>query len=276
MLSITVYLMPNFSINQKGIIPVILIIILSVVFAGAAGVVYNSRKEIKIKQDKTYETTDITKTTKSGETAKPVTNVDQNAVAADKTGKLAQEPFKQTDFKLPKFSFFPPDGWSKEGANYTAPTKDKISEGIAYLAISPSINIAAVPKDFDDLEGALAFMKSEVKKNGIEINSSRKTQLNGEDAYFVEGIMRYGEISRSALETEIEAEIKKAEKKVIVSEADIKRDLDEIVKKGDVKIIGYLFYKDGYAITYSGRALVEFWDKRGPQIKRSLDTFKFE
>lgn len=275
MLSITVNLMPKL-LNQKGIIPVILIIILTVVFAGAAGVIYNSKKEIKIKQDKSYETTDITKTTKSGETVKPVTNVDQNAVAADKIGRLAQEPFKQTDSKLPKFSFFPPDGWNKEGASYTAPTKDKISEGIAYLAISPSINIAAVPKDFDDLEGALAFMKSEVKKNGIEINSSRKTQLNGEDAYFVEGIMRYGEISRSALETEIEAEIKKAKKKVIVSEDDIKKDLDEIVKKGDVKIIGYLFYKDGYAITYSGRALAQFWNKRGPQIKRSLDTFKFE
>lgn len=263
--------------NQKGIVPVILIIILTVVFAGAAGVIYNSKKEIKIKQDKTYETTDITKTTKSGETAKPVINVDQNAVAADKIGRLAQEPFKQTDSKLPKFSFFPPDGWTKEGGgNYAAPSKDKISEGVAYLAVNSSINIAVVPKDFNDLEGALAFMKSEVKKKGIEINSSRKTQLNGEDAYFVEGIMRYGEISRSALETEIEAEIKKAKKKVIVSEDDIKKDLDEIVKKGDVKIIGYLFYKDGYAITYSGRALAQFWDKRGPQIKRSLDTFKFE
>lgn len=267
--------MPNFSINQKGIVPVVLIIILTVIFAGAAGVVYNSKKEIKIKQDKTYETKDVNETKKSGAAEKTAISVDQDAVAADKVGRLAQEPFKQTDSKLPKFSFFPPDGWSKEGANYTAPTKDKISEGIAYLAISPSINIAAAPKDVNDLDGALGFMKSEVKKNGIEVSSVRRTKLNGEDAYFVEGIMRYGEISRSALEAEIEAEIKKANKKVIVSEADIKKDLDEIVKKGDVKIMGYLFYKDGYVITLSGRALVEFWASRGPQIKKSIESMVF-
>lgn len=260
--------MPN--LNQRGIVPVILIIILTVVFAGAAGVVYNSKKEIKIKQDKTYETKDIkdiNETKKIGETVKPVVN---------ETGKLAKEPFEQKDPKLPKFSFFPPEGWVKEsGGSYLAPSKDKISEGVAYLAINPLINIAVVQKDFNSLDETLAFMKSAVLKNGIEITSARKTKLNGEDAYFVEGIMKYGEISRSALETEIEKEIKNARKKVIVSEADIKDDIDEIVKKGDVKVVGYLFYKDGYAITLSGRALVEFWDKRGPQIKKSIESIKF-
>lgn len=261
--------MPNLSISQKGIVPVVLIIILTVIFAGAAGVVYNSKKEIKIKQDKTYETT------KSSVSEKPSVDSGKSSAADDESGRLAKEPFRQEDSKLPKFSFFPPVGWIKEGANYTAPTKDKISEGIAYLAVSPSINIAAVPKDFNDLDESLAFMKSEVKKNGIEITLARKIKLNGEDAYFVEGIMRYGEISRSALETEIEKEIKNAQKKVIVSEADIKKDIDEIIKKGDVKVVGYLFYKDGYVITLSGRALVEFWDKRGLQIKKSIESMNF-
>lgn len=256
--------------NQKGIAPVILIIILTVVFVGATGVVYNSRKEIKIKQDRTYETS------KSSATERPSTSSEKSVATANESGRLAKEPFRQEDSKLPKFSFFPPDGWIKEGPNYTAPTKDKISEGIAYLAVSPSMNIAAVPKDFNDLDETLKYLKSEVKKNGIEITSARKTKLNGEDVYFVEGVMRYGEISRDALKTEVENEIKKAQKKVIVSQAEIEKDIDEIVRKGDVKIIGYLFYKDGYAITYSGRALVEFWDKRGSQIKASLDTFKFE
>lgn len=256
-------------LNQKGIAPIILVIILTVVFAGATGVVYNSRKEIKIKQDKTYETKQISPT------GKPSANSDNGTNEVKESGRLAKEPVEQKNSELPNFSFYPPEGWIKAGGGeYVAPSKDKITEGIAYLAVSPSINIAVVTKDFNGLDEALEFMKGAVKKNGIEITSSRKTKLNGEEAYFVEGIMKYGEISRSALETEIENEIKNAKKKVIVSEADIKKDIDEIVKKGDVKIIGYLFNKDGYVITYSGRALVEFWDKRGSQIKASLDTFK--
>lgn len=92
----------------------------------------------------------------------------------------------------------------------------------------------------------------------------------------MEGLIKFGELSRSALEAEIDKEIKNAQKKVIVSKADIKEDLDTIVKKGNIKVVGYLFYKDGYAITFAGRALMEFWDERGPQLRRSLDTFKFE
>lgn len=167
------------------------------------------------------------------------------------------------------------DGLKIKG-NYTAPFKDKITAGVAYLALGPSISLAAVPKDFAGLDQALAFVREEVKKNSIDIISARKTKLNGVEGYLLEGEIKYGELSRKTLESEIENEIRSAQKKVIVSEDQIKKDIDEIVRRGNVKVFGYLFYKDGYVITVSGRALEEFWSKRYPQIKKSLDTFKFE
>lgn len=256
-------------LNQRGIVPIILVIILSVVFIGAFGVVYQSRKEIKIKSDKTSEVTQLEDSSES--------EVESQESKAELNFKLSDEPFKQTDSTIPKFSFFSPEGWSKEnGGTYMAPFKDKISEGVAYLAVAPYINISATQKEVGDLDKALEYLKAAVKKNSIEITSSKKVTLNGTEGYFVEGTVRYGELSRSALEAEVDKEIKNAQKKVIVSDDQIKKDIDEIVRKSDVKLIGYMFYKDGYIITFSGRALVEFWDKRGSQLKSSLDTFKFE
>jgi len=265
-----VEIMPNF-LNQKGIAPVILVVILSVVFVGAFGVVYQSRKEIKIRSDKTSEVTQLK------DSSTPVSESKDNEPKTEQNFKLSSKPFEQNNTSLPNFSFFPPDGWSKEsGGNYIAPFKDKISEGVAYLSYAPSLNISAVSKDLSGLDEALALVKTEVKKASIEITSSKKVTLNGTEGYFVEGLIKYGELSRSALEAEIDKEIKNAQKKVIVSEDQIKKDIDTIVKNSDVKLIGYVFYQDGYVITFAGRALDNFWDSRGPQMKKSLDTFKFE
>jgi len=266
----SVEIMPNF-LNQKGIAPVILVVILSVVFVGAFGVVYQSRKEIKIRSDKTSEVTQLK------DSSTPVSESKDNEPKTEQNFKLSSKPFEQNNTSLPNFSFFPPDGWSKEsGGNYIAPFKDKISEGVAYLSYAPSLNISAVSKDLSGLDEALALVKTEVKKASIEITSSKKVTLNGTEGYFVEGLIKYGELSRSALEAEIDKEIKNAQKKVIVSEDQIKKDIDTIVKNSDVKLIGYVFYQDGYVITFAGRALDNFWDSRGPQMKKSLDTFKFE
>lgn len=262
--------MSNF-LNQKGIAPVILVIILSVVFAGAFGVVYQSRKEIKVRSDKTSEVTRLEDLPVSASTGKDAES------KTEPNFELSDKPFEQKDTQLPKFSFYPPDGWSKEsGGNYIAPFKDKISEGIAYLAYPPSINIAAVSKELNSLDEALELVKTSVKKNSIDITSSKKINLNGTEGYFIEGLFKFGELSRSALEAEVDKEIKNAQKKVIVSDDQIKKDIDETIQRSDVKIIGYVFYKDSYVITFSGRALENFWDKRGAQLKSSLDTFKFE
>lgn len=260
-------------LNQQGLAPIILIIILTVVFAGAAGVVYNSKKEIKVRRGGTYETKQIDQSKQSSST----TGSKESNTGARESNKLAKDPFKQENPQMPYFSFFPPDGWNKEsGGNYIAPTKDKITEGVAYLSFSPSMSIAVAQKDLANLDEALDFVKDSVKKNSIEITSAKNITLNNTEGYFVEGLVKYGELSRSAIETEIDKEIKNAQKKMIVSEDQIKEDIDTIVKKADVKVIGYVFYQNGYVITFSGRALKEFWNKREPQIKASLDTFKFE
>lgn len=265
-------LMPKynfFPLNQRGIAPIVLVIILTIVIGGVAGVAYQSKKEIKIRRDQTSEVRKLedSTTTASSENKDSV---------AEKPFKLADQPFEQKDAGLPQFSFYPPDGWSKDKGNYTASFKDKITAGVAYLALGPSVSLAAVQKDLAGLDQALAFVRGEVKKNSIDIISARKTELNGVEGYLLEGEIKYGELSRKTLESEIENEIRNAQKKVIVSEGQIKKDIDEIVRRGDVKVFGYLFYKDGYVITVSGRALEEFWSNRYSQIKRSLDTFKFE
>ncbi|MBI2315027.1 hypothetical protein HYU93_03155 [Candidatus Daviesbacteria bacterium] len=262
--------MLKFFVNQKGIAPVILVIILSVVFAGAFGVVYQSRKEIKVRSDKTSEVTQLK------DSPDPMSASTNTEAKTGQKFKLSSKPFEQKDSALPQFSFYPPDGWLKDKGTYTALFKDKISVGVAYLALAPSVNLAVVQRDLDSLEEVLAFVKTEVKKSSIDITSARKTKFNGTEGYLLEGKIKYGELSRKVLEEEIDKEIKNAQKKVIVSKDQIKKDIDEIVRKSDVKVIGYLFYKDGYIITVSGRALEEYWSQRNPQLKSSLDTFKFE
>lgn len=269
-------LMSNFFINQKGIAPIILVIILSIVLVGVGGVVYNSKKEIKVRSDKTSEVS-------KAKTPEEPSSENSVAVAADKSGKLAEEPFiKKADSQnaaMPSYSFNPPAGWSEQSGSgnivtqFMSPTKDKIEEGLAWLRLAPNVAVFAVEEEFNSFDEAIEAAKSDLRKSGFEFVQTQKTKINGEDAYFTEATINIGEISKDALEAQMKQEIARSGQKV--SEEDLQKDIDVLLRQAKGRVIGYMFYKDGYFVTVSGKALDSFWDKRGPQIKASIDTFRF-
>ena len=85
--------------------------------------------------------------------------------------------------------------------------------------------------------------------------------------------MYVGKIGAKDYEAQLRSEIAKAHKQV--PEADIQKGVQFITDNFKVKLIGFVIYKDGYTVTVSGKALEPVWDKRGSQLKSSIDTFKF-
>lgn len=270
-------------LNQKGIIPIILIIILTVVIAGAAGAVYQSRKEIKIRSDNTTEVTELKGT--------PVPTPKSTEVSLANSGKLADKPFEQkitqnqeaTNSSMPKFSIYPPAGWNNVAttgnyvAEFLSSAKDKVSEHEIWLTVQPSISVNMMKVDYANLDEAMEdSLRNKTNPNHIVI-SKRKIVVNGEEAYAVDSVMDIGNTARDILEFQIQEELNKAKmanKDAVEQEA--REDIEKVLKQANLTILSYVFFKDGYYVTIAGKSLESFWSSRGPQIKKSMDTFKFE
>lgn len=249
------------------------------VVAGVAGVVYQSRKEIKVRSDKTTEVTELKGT--------PEPAPDKNAVSQDKTGGLSLQPFQSKtqlpDSKpgMPNFKFNPPAGWSDSGsrnniiADFTSPSDDKISEGVAWITLTPSMSVfAKEKKEIGTLDQAFEYSTADLAKAGQELLRSEKVKVNGTEAYFVETRLNVGKLGKESLEAEMRQALKESGEKI--PEQTLQKDMAKVLEQAKYKIIGYIFYKNGYVVTVSGKAMESYWDKRGPQIKNSMDTFKFE
>ncbi|KKU82493.1 MAG: hypothetical protein UY10_C0031G0003 [Microgenomates group bacterium GW2011_GWA2_47_8] len=206
-------------LNQKGFAPIILIIILTVVIAGIAGSVYKSRKEIKVRSDKTTEVTELKGTSESAS--------DKNAVSQDKTGGLSSQVFqsknKPPDSKpgMPNFKFSPPAGWSESGsrnniiADFTSPSDDKVSEGVAWITLTPDMAVfAKEKKEIGTLDQAFEYATSDLAKSGQELLSSEKVKVNGTEAYFVETRLDVGELSKDSFETQMRQALKESGEKI--------------------------------------------------------------
>lgn len=273
--------MPIYRIQQRGIVPIILVIILTIVIAGVAGVVYNSRKEIKIRSDKTSEVTELKGT--------PAPTPKSTEVDLANSGRLADKPFEQkitkeaTNSSVPKFSIYPPAGWGKIpskgniAVEFLSSAKDKITEGDAWLTLQPNITVNVVKAEFKNLDEAMeASLRNRTNSNHT-INSKQKIKVNGEEAYVLESVLDIRETAQKILESQIKEELAKAAKAgKNVSEKGVQKDMDKVLEQAKAKILSYVFYKDGYYVTVAGKAFESFWSSRGPQIKKSLDTFKFE
>ncbi len=280
-IKVTFTLMPTF--NQRGVIPIILIIILTVVVAGVAGVVYQSRKEIKVRSDKTTEVTELKGT--------PVPTPKSTEVNLANSGKLTDKPFEQknvqnqeaTNSSMPKFSIYPPAGWNSvpTKGNYVAEflssAKDKVSEHEIWLSVQPSISVNMMKVDYANLDEAMEDSLRNKTNPDHKVISKRKITINGEEAYVVDSVMDIGDTVRDILESQIQEELDKAtmaNKDAVEQEA--REDIEKVLKQANLKIISYIFYKNGYYVTVAGKSLESFWSSRGPQIKKSMDTFKFE
>lgn len=261
------------SLNQKGFAPIIFIIVLVIVVAGAVVV----KKDLWIKSDRSTQAVDSA----TPEQSPPA----EAAVSKDAKGGLADKPFelkieKEGDSLVgPQFSIFPPAGWTikpPSGDNrvtFEAPDKDEMENGIAYFYLWSNVVVhieKALGKSVDDI---LQSSKNNFEASGIDDITTQKTKFSGEDAYYFEGFIKAGKLSAKEYEAQLRSEFSKAGKKV--PEADIQKGVQFVIDNFKAKVIGYIVYKDDYTTTVSGKALESFWDKRGSQIKASIDTFKF-
>lgn len=268
------------NLNQRGIAPIILIIIMTVVIAGVAGATYKSRKEIKVRSDKTSEVTELK--------GSPEPTPKKEDVSLSDSGRLADKPFEQklapeaTDSSAPKFSIYPPAGWEKkppEGnyvVEFTSPSEDRITEGGAYFYAQPNLTVY-ISKQFKSLDEVINAAKSD---STYTLGQKSKRTVNGQEAYVIETVKDIRDLAENLIETQFNEEVAKAEKAgtqlSVGSKEEMRKNMDKVLEQTKVKIISYLFSKDGYFINVTGKALEPFWNKRGPQIKNSMDTFKLE
>lgn len=263
-------------LNQWGLAPIILIIILTVVIASVAGVVYKSSKEIKVRSDKTAEVTQLKDI--------PAPTPKNEDVTADQNGRLADKPIElKTDANsatAPKFSITPPAGWEKlppDGnfiVEFTSPTKDKIQEGVAIFKVQPNITVFVDKMSFKDLDEAMQAIDKNGDTQGYKTTSRQKIRINGEDAYVRESTIDLADMARQLLKTQVKQEIAKSG--VQVPDDVIQKDINKVLTQAKGRALSYIFYKNGYYINMTGKALDSYWSKRGGQLKQSMDTFKLE
>ncbi|RJQ27249.1 hypothetical protein C4577_01715 [Candidatus Parcubacteria bacterium] len=259
-------------LSESGFAPIVLIIILTIVITGVAGVVYNSKKEIKVRSDKTTETSVLK--------GSPAPSPEDKAVSLANSGKLADKPFEfkadQSSNASPEFSITSPAGWEQLPPSrnimveFLSPAKDVIEEGMAFIDIQPNITVFVAKGEFKNLEEANNAFSS---KNSAA-SSKQKAVINGQEALVTQATQDVADLLRDTLEAQIKEEIAKSGTKV--SETEVREDVNKVLEQAKVKVINYSFYKDGYYINVAGKALESFWNKREPQLKRSMDTFKFE
>lgn len=261
------------ALNQKGIAPLVIILIIAVTVVGGYGV-YRSSNQFNIRNDKTTEKVGGRLQEKAPE--KDKIELANSGKLAERSVTLAVEQVKDEEEKVvPQFSITPPAGWDKLSPSgqilveFLSPAKDKISEGMAYIDIQPNITVFVAKGEFSSLDEASNAYSGKDKV----ISSKQKATINGQEAIKTESTQDAADLLRGTLEAQIKQEIAKSGTKV--SDEALHKDVEKVLEQAKVKIISYSFYKDGYYINVAGKSLEKFWDKRDPQIKGSLDSFKF-
>lgn len=270
--------MPKF--DQKGFAPVVIILIIAVTIATGYGV-YRSSNQFNIREDKTDEKIGGRLQNKGPDTTK--VNLANSNKLAQKAVTLPVEQKKEGEEKqegeekvIPQFSIIPPAGWDTLPPNgsivleFLSPAKDLLEEGMAYIDLQPNITVFVAKGDYESLDAANAAYSSSSNSD----LSSQKTTLNGQEVIVSRSTKDLADLLKDTLLTNIKQEVAKSGTKI--SEKELEKDVEALLKNAKAEILSYSFYKDGYYINVSGKALQSFWGKRESQLKRSMDTFKFE
>lgn len=277
--------------NQRGIAPIILIIIL-IIIATILGMAYKSSKEVKIGSEKATKINDAINRTKTNEDTRPGDSsastsnnkelAKESAVEVVNSTKLAEKAVElKIDNKAvssPKFSINPPDGWEKFPAsgNYVAeflsPSLDIAKEGHAFLKVQPNIIVFILKENFKDLDEATAVLEDSIASSAYQKNK-QKTTINGEEAYIIEFTTDITSSLRAEMEEQLKLTI--ATSGARVSEETLRADMNKLLQRTKTKLLSYSYYKNGYYINVIGRSLESFWDQHSTVIKASLDTFRF-
>ena len=269
MIKVTFILMPDFKNNQKGLAPLVIILIVAVTIFTGYGV-YKSSNQFNIRSDKTVE--------KSGgrlqdkEPAKVTVDLANSGRLAEKAVEIKTD---ETASGSAKFSIIPPAGWDKLppsgqiAVEFLSPAKDTVEEEILFFDVQPNITVFVSKEDYKDLDEAYSASSGK----GNTIINKQKTTINGTEAIVTNFTKDVLDFLKDVLETQVKQEIAKSG--TMVSESQLDKEMKSLLKKAKIKGVSYTFYKDGYYINVTGKALEPFWDSHGPQMKKSMDTFKF-
>lgn len=269
--------------NQKGIIPVIVVIITFLIIGGAAIVIQKEVKKQEVGKN-------INSQTKKFQTTKETTSQSKDAKTQQTQTELSKDAFisePKQGIAEPGFSFNSPSGWVKvevSGDNkvaFEAPSEDRITIDIdnpkiqdIWLWAKARVNINIAKAKTADLGAEISTTKADFVKEGISLDKWEQAKLNGEDAFYFEGTEKLeGTKAVNQIKAQLKSEAEEKIGKGALSK-EIESKIDKLISDFVRKYSGYILYKDGYVIIISGNALRNFWDKREGQLSASFQTFK--
>lgn len=256
-------------LNQAGIVPIILVIVVGLALVGGGATIY-SQKEVILKNipQKLRESTGAVffkPTPAPGEiTTKPQVELAKKSVNFESKGTKAEG--------LPNINMYPPSGWNQlasEGSDvliFEAEDKDYVWVGQSNLWTLARISVRVTKSTGESLQEAVSQYKSSMKDQVPTVYIyENKDLIGGVEAYYLEADHDLRSVRRAT----IEEELSKAGKKFSQS------DLSKLVEVDMLRSATYVLQKNGYDVVIQGRASAVVWDKRGPEIKKSMMSLIF-
>lgn len=259
-------------LNQRGVFPILLLVAIGLALVGGGTYVVKNNL-VTTKGGQIVFNAGKDKSLSDAKIPSPE-NITSNNSPAPKKAELAE---KTAEYKPetgePKFSISPPAGWVKENGQgkvklfFEASQEDKKEIGYSFSRSTANIQVTSEKSNAKSLDEVMTKYKSEAAAAPvkIEVLKEQKTTFAGQDAIGFELIVGLADIS----DDKIQVELKKAGNQSSV------KDVQDMLKSGKVRGLGYIILKDGYEIGIAGTALGPAWDKRGPAIESSINSFKF-
>lgn len=249
--------MPNFLKNQKGIIP--LFVLIAIGIAVLAGGTYLIRNEFvktgkfdkaEIDKDKVRNQINNPQSLPSLSPT-PKTQTQYGAFKYTPSSSSNESPEKATDSTQdsePSFSIYPPSGWSKSSQSdsvvkvvFLAPEEDEQVAGEDLRAVNKAkVTVNMIKGNGSGtLESFVDYFISSSKADweSLEVNSKTKTTFAGQPAY--------------------------------------KLEIDAFRKGVTFRTLSYVLVKGKYGIVVYGGSLESAWNKRAQELQTSINSFKF-
>src|SRR3989344_1067888 len=256
--------------GEAGIIPFVLVLIVSLVLVGGGVTVY-SQKEVILKNlpkpnGLQLPAVFFKPTPKPGEiTTKPP--------KAELANESVNYETKGTEVEgLPNINMYPPEGWNQLAPKdsdvliFEAPDKDYVWVGKSNLWIQARISVRITKSTGESLAEAVSQYKNLFKEQIPTVYLfENKDLIGGVEAYYLEADHDLRDIRRATIEEEL---IKSGKN---FSQA----DLTKLLEVEMIKSATYFLQKNGYDVVIQGRASAIAWDKRGEEIKKSIMSLIF-
>ncbi len=261
---------PRFA-SEAGVFPILFLVVIGATLVGG-GAYAVKNKLVAIKNGQIVFNVNKPKDIYSDKI--PVPKNTFNNSPAPKKAELSQNSAEyKPETGEPKFSITPPAGWVKEKGEgkvklfFEASQEDKKEFGLSTSRSTANIQVTSEKSSAKSLDEVMAKYKkgAALAPVKIEVLKEQKTTFAGQNAIQFEIIVSLADVS----DAQIEAELKKAGNQASV------KDVQDMLKSGKVRGLSYIMLKDGYEIGIGGAALGAAWDKRGPQIESSINSFKF-